>query len=331
MIVYGSLEALTWARRVAIFQNAMRCAAAAMFEAAGRPHAACTVRSRMHAPHAFFHACTLTPARSDVLGDRRRTFTWAGSVMDSVVGAFLTQNVSDALSSRAYMSLASRWPARRDGAAAEDAVAITDTVDWDAVRRAPLPEASAGRRPALPGRVCASARRCCCPPLTALLPSLSLRCCSWRTPSSAAACSLSWPATSRPFCAGCGCTTCSACGRSGPPRRRSRRCPPWWVGWAPPSAPPCSHPKTPPPSSRLPARRPPRGATSCWSTRRTAPRLRSPIPRRRRPAPPAPPPPPPPLTPRLWRRPTPSTRPPRRRCSPWSGCATRLTRRRGTI
>ena len=57
----------------------------------------------------------LTPMYSiphrGVLGDRRRTFVWSGSVTDSVVGAFLTQNVSDALSSRAYMEVASKWPA----------------------------------------------------------------------------------------------------------------------------------------------------------------------------------------------------------------------------
>ncbi len=29
--------------------------------------------------------------RREVLGDRRRGFTWSGSIIDSVVGAFLTQ------------------------------------------------------------------------------------------------------------------------------------------------------------------------------------------------------------------------------------------------
>jgi hypothetical protein len=55
-----------------------------------------------------------------------------------VVGAFLTQNVSDALSSRAYMELASRWPSKRCTASG-----LTDTVDWDAVRTVPLPQARA--------------------------------------------------------------------------------------------------------------------------------------------------------------------------------------------
>ncbi|QHN95157.1 transcriptional activator DEMETER-like isoform X3 [Arachis ipaensis] len=35
---------------------------------------------------------------------------WKGSVLDSVIGAYLTQNVSDHLSSSAYMSLAARFP-----------------------------------------------------------------------------------------------------------------------------------------------------------------------------------------------------------------------------
>ncbi|KAF8042529.1 hypothetical protein BT93_A0993 [Corymbia citriodora subsp. variegata] len=44
-----------------------------------------------------------------VQGDRRFS-PWKGSVVDSVVGVFLTQNVSDHLSSSAFMSLASRFP-----------------------------------------------------------------------------------------------------------------------------------------------------------------------------------------------------------------------------
>ncbi|KAL8149978.1 hypothetical protein AgCh_006841 [Apium graveolens] len=44
-----------------------------------------------------------------IQGDR--TFSrWKGSVVDSVVGVFLTQNVSDHLSSSAYMSLAAQFP-----------------------------------------------------------------------------------------------------------------------------------------------------------------------------------------------------------------------------
>ncbi|XP_077239673.1 DNA glycosylase/AP lyase ROS1-like [Tasmannia lanceolata] len=44
-----------------------------------------------------------------VLGDRRFS-RWKGSVVDSVVGVFLTQNVSDHLSSSAFMALAARFP-----------------------------------------------------------------------------------------------------------------------------------------------------------------------------------------------------------------------------
>lgn len=93
MIEYGANEALTWVRRVAVFQDAMR----------------------------------------HVLGDRRLVFKWSGSVTDSVVGAFLTQNVSDSLSSRAYMEVASRWPAPRGSHRS-----TANIIDWEAVRVAPI-------------------------------------------------------------------------------------------------------------------------------------------------------------------------------------------------
>ncbi|KAH7387116.1 hypothetical protein KP509_16G006100 [Ceratopteris richardii] len=47
----------------------------------------------------------------EVQGDRRFS-PWKGSVLDSVVGAFLTQNVQDHLSSSAFMCIASRFPAK---------------------------------------------------------------------------------------------------------------------------------------------------------------------------------------------------------------------------
>ncbi|CAN0879930.1 DNA glycosylase/AP lyase ROS1 [Linum grandiflorum] len=47
-----------------------------------------------------------------VQGDRRFS-KWKGSVVDSVIGVFLTQNVSDHLSSSAFMSMAARFPAKR--------------------------------------------------------------------------------------------------------------------------------------------------------------------------------------------------------------------------
>ena len=68
-----------------------------------------------------------------VLGNRRLVQgQWGGSVLDSVVGVFLTQNVSDALSSKAWMSLASTFPlpaSQKDG---------IDGMDWEAVRTAPV-------------------------------------------------------------------------------------------------------------------------------------------------------------------------------------------------
>ncbi|KAL2650416.1 hypothetical protein R1flu_018544 [Riccia fluitans] len=47
-----------------------------------------------------------------VQGDRRFS-QWKGSVIDSIVGAFLTQNVSDHLSSSAFMLLAAKYPVSR--------------------------------------------------------------------------------------------------------------------------------------------------------------------------------------------------------------------------
>lgn len=49
-----------------------------------------------------------------ILGDRRFS-PWKGSIVDSVVGVFLTQNVSDHLSSSAFMSLAAKFPPQRSG------------------------------------------------------------------------------------------------------------------------------------------------------------------------------------------------------------------------
>ncbi|KAG0485235.1 hypothetical protein HPP92_009314 [Vanilla planifolia] len=47
-------------------------------------------------------------------GDRRFS-QWKGSVVDSVVGVFLTQNVSDHLSSSAFMALAAKFPLQSGG------------------------------------------------------------------------------------------------------------------------------------------------------------------------------------------------------------------------
>ncbi|XP_031281232.1 transcriptional activator DEMETER-like [Pistacia vera] len=78
-----------------------------------------------------------------VQGDRRFS-KWKGSVVDSVVGVFLTQNVSDHLSSSAFMSLAAHFPLKSkdqkpcygEGTSSvteEQAVYILDpeeTVEW---------------------------------------------------------------------------------------------------------------------------------------------------------------------------------------------------------
>ncbi|KAL2481284.1 Protein ROS1 [Abeliophyllum distichum] len=80
-----------------------------------------------------------------VQGDRRFS-PWKGSVVDSVIGVFLTQNVSDHLSSSAFMSLAARFPlestnnltqSREEGTSftiKEPKVSVLDPVDaskWD--------------------------------------------------------------------------------------------------------------------------------------------------------------------------------------------------------
>ncbi|BDA42645.1 probable protein ROS1A at C-terminar half [Coccomyxa sp. Obi] len=115
MIMYGADEALKWQMRVSMFLQAAR----------------------------------------GVLGNRRRIpGQWGGSVLDSVVGVFLTQNVSDALSSKAWMTLAATFPLtamnglEQEGigssAAMRQAVHLqccdkdtADSVDWEAVRVAP--------------------------------------------------------------------------------------------------------------------------------------------------------------------------------------------------
>nr|AVP26970.1 DEMETER-like DNA glycosylase [Salvia miltiorrhiza] len=52
-----------------------------------------------------------------------RTFSeWKGSVMDSIVGAYLAQNVKDELSSSAFMSLAAKFPRDAAGAACRKSV-----------------------------------------------------------------------------------------------------------------------------------------------------------------------------------------------------------------
>ncbi|XP_010558958.1 PREDICTED: protein ROS1 isoform X2 [Tarenaya hassleriana] len=58
-----------------------------------------------------------------VQGDRRFT-PWKGSVVDSVVGVFLTQNVSDHLSSSAFMSIVARFPAQASNINLEEGTSL---------------------------------------------------------------------------------------------------------------------------------------------------------------------------------------------------------------
>ncbi|KAJ1435858.1 Permuted single zf-CXXC unit [Sesbania bispinosa] len=60
-----------------------------------------------------------------VQGDRRFS-KWKGSVVDSVIGVFLTQNVSDHLSSSAFMSLAARFPLKSKSSKRSYDVVATD-------------------------------------------------------------------------------------------------------------------------------------------------------------------------------------------------------------
>ncbi|CAN6346649.1 unnamed protein product [Urochloa humidicola] len=60
-----------------------------------------------------------------VQGDRRFS-PWKGSVVDSVVGVFLTQNVADHLSSSAYMALAATFPSQSVNSYCEDDATTQD-------------------------------------------------------------------------------------------------------------------------------------------------------------------------------------------------------------
>ncbi|KAK2984215.1 hypothetical protein RJ640_013444 [Escallonia rubra] len=67
-----------------------------------------------------------------VQGDRRFS-KWKGSVLDSVIGVYLTQNVSDHLSSSAFMSLAARFPiklATTNQTSSPNANIVAEEPDW---------------------------------------------------------------------------------------------------------------------------------------------------------------------------------------------------------
>ncbi|XP_062223295.1 DNA glycosylase/AP lyase ROS1-like isoform X2 [Phragmites australis] len=64
----------------------------------------------------------------DLLGPRKFS-QWGGSVIDSVVGTFLTQNVADHLSSNAFMNLAAKFPPSKRCCKAEDCSNVPPLVD----------------------------------------------------------------------------------------------------------------------------------------------------------------------------------------------------------
>ncbi|RLM79370.1 transcriptional activator DEMETER-like [Panicum miliaceum] len=64
----------------------------------------------------------------DLMGPRKFS-PWGGSVIDSVVGTFLTQNVADNLSSHAFMNLAAKFPSRKRCHKAEDCSNTAPSVD----------------------------------------------------------------------------------------------------------------------------------------------------------------------------------------------------------
>lgn len=134
MIVYGESEALLWAQRVATLQTALRCADCPPCVAPRLCRHAWTFYRSMtsDANDAAGHLRIRSAMRRGVLGDRRRNSLWTSSVMDSVIGAFLTQNVADSLSSKAFMQLASIWPAQTVGGA--HGGGVRSVVDWEAVR-----------------------------------------------------------------------------------------------------------------------------------------------------------------------------------------------------
>ncbi|KAI5083352.1 hypothetical protein GOP47_0003095 [Adiantum capillus-veneris] len=81
---------------------------------------------------------TFIYSMKSVQGDRHFS-PWKGSILDSLVGAFLTQNVSDHLSSSAVMSIASRYPFKQenDSAKFEDTFEAVETQNRDSTQAKP--------------------------------------------------------------------------------------------------------------------------------------------------------------------------------------------------
>ncbi|KAI3809249.1 hypothetical protein L1987_25220 [Smallanthus sonchifolius] len=67
---------------------------------------------------------------------------WKGSVVDSVVGVFLTQNTADNSSSSAFMSLAAKYPIKFNTEGLQNGSLNKHALDWHAVRSAKKSEIS---------------------------------------------------------------------------------------------------------------------------------------------------------------------------------------------
>ncbi|KAM0947825.1 putative uracil-DNA glycosylase [Dioscorea sansibarensis] len=69
-------------------------------------------------------------AKIRLIQGNRRFSKWKGSVVDSVVGVFLTQNVSDLLSSSSFMNLIARFPPKsKENVHGFDSVKVTSLVE----------------------------------------------------------------------------------------------------------------------------------------------------------------------------------------------------------
>ncbi|CAN6287673.1 unnamed protein product [Urochloa humidicola] len=59
-----------------------------------------------------------------IMGDRKFDHPWKGTVVTSVVGTFLTQNVTDHMSSNAFMNLAAEFPLSKNGSNVEQSTNV---------------------------------------------------------------------------------------------------------------------------------------------------------------------------------------------------------------
>lgn len=92
----------------------------------------------------LFHQRALSFINSMRLVQGNRPFMgWKGSVVDSVVGVFLTQNTADNYSSSAFMSLAAKYPKENiSKSQSQNQNHTEDKLDWNAVRCAQSVEIS---------------------------------------------------------------------------------------------------------------------------------------------------------------------------------------------